>query len=461
MTGGIPDFQSLTNLETLDLRNNLFDGPIPESLSQQRSHGRLKSIYLDTNCFTSVPSGLTDLAITRANNCPAAQEPTNGNPNPGPTPNNPNSPPSSNPTPQNPNPPVSNQNPNSVTSAASNPTNTNAASQANLVEPASTEDVVSTRLFTISGTVFTSLQTERMTRTRTTKPTTDSQPGSPNDSTVGERINIAPIVGSAVGTLVVCVVGILLAVFVIRKRRKLKADKENGDYQNSKKVVLARRRPDSQLASTSTPPALEDSTGHDEVFSSLEDGEGLETETVPAHGHIVTFSSPLTLPLHGEMENNQLMTKTENENESKDDSEDDDGHENLVGHGRLDEFSIQRNGGAEGRLALSPGHLMLSWTVSDVERWLDSIGIRDTVIHIFVEQEIDGPKVALLSDHDLEHDLGIESRHARAALLRSIREAIRHPHPALRTEEHRGGDGPPGIEDGEQGDAEQPPPYAG
>ncbi|KAJ3100693.1 hypothetical protein HDU97_001980 [Phlyctochytrium planicorne] len=314
-----------------------------------------------------------------------------------------------------------------------------------------TEDILATRFLNISGTIFTSVETEKTTRARIPKPTGD-KPGSQNEAAENDY-SIAPIIGSAVGTLFACVVAILAAVL--------------GDFwiwRSKRELARSQALTSSVPEPTTATPALNGAPVDDAALEAgtNERGEGNIDGIAPGQGHVVMFSSPLTIPFNNDAEDNQGFQKDVNEDPKEDEGEDD-GDDEVdddvdANNQAQDEFSAQRNVG--GVQILHPGHLMLRWTVSDVERWLDNIGIRDAVIRIFVERQIDGPKLVALTDADLEHDLGIESRNARLALLRSVREAVRRPDAVLpRPHDGLDGDLPPGIEDGQR-DGDQPPPYA-
>ncbi|KAJ3095691.1 hypothetical protein HDU97_006600 [Phlyctochytrium planicorne] len=516
LAGSFPDIQPLSNLIYLDLRNNLLER-LPETLGQQHNNGRgpLKQILLQNNCFdsASLPLGLRDLnPISRAVKCPEINQPDNGGPTPGST---------SNPNPQSTSSPSLNsqginQTPNPVTSAASNPANLNPTSPGTQPD-FTTEDVLATRLFTISGQVFTSIETTHMTKLRP-KPTTDNQPGSSGGSE-GDNINIAPIVGSAVGTFVVCIACVLLAVFLIRRRRSSNANREEGhqasgfiqvvsnyskrSFWTRKKEVRKKAQTEasvlSSIATTGT-PTLQGISGN-ELITSTDANRGenpRDGSTTPPHGQVFTFSSPLSIPFnHADSGGSDDEYLPRNENEStnghififssrltlpsgndleEEDAFQKDADDNLketglketvdgddISSGHDDGNSVDDFDGEDGdvsssngqREALPQGHFMLTWSASDVEQWLENIGIRDAVIQRFIEQQIDGPMLAALTDGNLEHDLGIESQNTRSALLSSIDEAIQTPELVRRRErDERGWERPPA-------DVDLPPPYVG
>ncbi|KAJ3100700.1 hypothetical protein HDU97_001987 [Phlyctochytrium planicorne] len=222
------------------------------------------------------------------------------------------------------------------------------------------------------------------------------------------------------------------------------------------------------VAATTNAPDRED-IFDEEVISETEGRSN--TSDINTNGVVATFSSPFTLLMNGNLndENTEEVSKDvdlekeveKGDVEDADSGLDNDADERPAGNPSA-ERSLPRREVVRKRPALPEGHNMLSWTPSDVRTWLGTIGIRTTVIQLFTDRQVDGRMLAAFTDNDLEHDLGIESRYARRAILLSIDENYRNLAEGRESEPRAEMERPPGIEEpGIQGEEELPPPYVG
>ncbi|KAJ3100703.1 hypothetical protein HDU97_001990 [Phlyctochytrium planicorne] len=444
LEGTVPSLAGLGSLSDVDLSNNRLQGDVTELISRF-NNGRLRTLSSKARTLTRAGC-VPDPGIQQPS---STQVPVNPIPsNPGTNPSNPQNP---NPNPNSPNPA---QNP--VTSSP-NPANVTATVPASQLEPGLTEDFLSPEIITIDGQTFTTTKTSRITRSRTLKPTADTLPNAQTGRS-GDNFNPVPIVGSAVGTLVVCVAGVLLALFLIRRRRTRSSERGETYQEPAARWIFKTGGVRSQRQSTTRYTISDIPTAH------LQAPDITDVSNGSANGHVVTFSSALILPFNEEAE-----VKEETHNLAKESKDDGD---RQSADGASDSESLLESESSTSSLALetersrrelSPGHFMLAWTPANVISWLKTLAIRKAVIDIFEAREIDGPMLAALTEHDLEHDFCIQSQYARTAILSSIEELLEGPETAA-TSRHGirvDDDGPPGIEEGDFHNGDMPPPYIG
>ncbi|KAJ3100702.1 hypothetical protein HDU97_001989 [Phlyctochytrium planicorne] len=145
---------------------------------------------------------------------------------------------------------------------------------------------------------------------------------------------------------------------------------------------------------------IEEHESHADAFAAGDDKDVVGLNNL-------TFMTGFSLYLGGEIE--------EEESDEKEDDEED-----LRSSGKAKNTAVSESAEAladDTKPLQDPQTSVHTWTVQEVQTWMNSAGLREEVVEAFGRHQIDGQRLLGLTDRILEHELEVQDPRIRSSIL--------------------------------------------